>query len=84
MIRSTNTGVSAYIDAVGRIVAETSLDDEETLIREVPMMTEDTFYTRFGNVFLVLCYGIMSLCILYGFWPGQGRATGKGRKRKSS
>jgi len=83
MIRATNTGVSAYVDAVGRIVAETSLDGEETLVREVPMLMEDTFYTRYGNVFLVLCYGLLSLCFLYGFWPSKNTARSKGRKRKA-
>ena len=32
LVRSTNTGVSAYVDAVGRIVGETSLDDAEVLV----------------------------------------------------
>ncbi|MFT4703800.1 MAG: apolipoprotein N-acyltransferase [Bradymonadia bacterium] len=38
LVRSTNTGVSAFVDPVGRVVAQTSVDDAETLIYDVPLM----------------------------------------------
>jgi apolipoprotein N-acyltransferase len=51
LVRSTNTGVSAYVDAAGRIVSETSLEGAETLIADVPVMSgEPTLYTRLGDV----------------------------------
>lgn len=81
MVRSTNTGVSAYIDAVGRIVAQTSLDGAETLIYDVPMLREETFYTRYGEVFLALCYGALSLFFLYGFWPSKPALSRRKRKK---
>jgi apolipoprotein N-acyltransferase len=39
LLRSTNTGVTAFVDANGRIVKETSIYNEETLIADVPMLT---------------------------------------------
>ncbi len=38
LVRSTNTGVSVFVDPVGRVVAETSLDDAETLLHDTPMV----------------------------------------------
>ena len=60
LIRSTNTGVSCFVDAVGRIRSETSLDDPEVLVADVPMMTGTTIYGQFGEVFAVFCF----LCLL--------------------
>ncbi|MBT9554388.1 MAG: apolipoprotein N-acyltransferase [Myxococcales bacterium] len=51
MVRSTNTGVSAFVDAVGRIVSETTLTDPEVLVADVPMLTTWTPYRAFGDVF---------------------------------
>ena len=39
LLRSTNTGVTAFIDANGRIVKQTSIYEPETLLAEVPMLT---------------------------------------------
>lgn len=51
MVRSTNTGVSAFIDANGRIVKETSLDDAEVIMADVAIMSgEPTLYVRMGDV----------------------------------
>ncbi len=49
MVRSTNTGVSAFIDPVGRVVAQTSLDGAETLDWRVPMMQGRTVYQLLGD-----------------------------------
>lgn len=80
MIRSTNTGVSAFIDPVGRIVAETSLEEAETLTWDVPMLREETIFTRFGNGFLGLAIVGVSLCFLYGYWPS-GKRVARARSR---
>lgn len=39
LIRSTNTGVSSFIDASGRVRDRTSVVDAETLVRDVPLKT---------------------------------------------
>jgi len=50
LVRSTNTGVSCFIDANGRIVQQTSLEDAETLLHDVPMLrATPTLYMRFGE-----------------------------------
>jgi apolipoprotein N-acyltransferase len=52
LIRSTNTGISAVIDPVGRIVADTGIFEQATLEEEVGIMDgEKTLYTRTGDIF---------------------------------
>ena len=50
LIRSTNTGISAIVDPVGRIVDRTETGVEATLVYDVPLITDgrSTFYMRWG------------------------------------
>ena len=41
LLRSTNTGISVFIDAVGRRVAETALTGEETLLYVSAFLRDD-------------------------------------------
>jgi apolipoprotein N-acyltransferase len=62
LLRSTNTGISVFIDAVGRRVAETALTGEETLMRDVPLMTGRTVYAVLGDwPLLALALGLVTL-----------------------
>ncbi len=85
LVRSTNTGVSVFVDAVGRRVAETSLTGAETLVREVPRMQSKTLYARFGDWPLAaLAAGLFWLLgrALRGGDGGGGRGgKGKGRPK---
>lgn len=49
LVRSTNTGISAFIDPTGRIVASTPTFEEATLLHPVPRMNTTTLYMRLGN-----------------------------------
>ena len=50
LIRSTNTGVSAFVDAVGRLRHATRLEDAETAVLEVPMLSISSPYRKLGDV----------------------------------
>ncbi len=51
LVRSTNTGVSVFVDANGRYVSHTSVNDAETLIEDVPMMPKSrTIYSYIGDL----------------------------------
>jgi len=82
LLRSTNTGISAFIDANGRIVAHTSLDDAEVISHEVPMMSgEETLYVKLGDVLGYLALlGIVLLLVLGRPSPPNplSRMTGEG------
>ncbi len=49
VIRSTNTGASALIDANGKILAQTKYDEATTLTAQIPPLSNLTFYARFGD-----------------------------------
>lgn len=50
LIRSTNTGVSAFVDAAGRVVGRTDVYDAESLLRETALMpARRTLFVRLGN-----------------------------------
>jgi apolipoprotein N-acyltransferase len=49
LLRSTNSGISAIIDPLGRIVAQSGLLTRENLRADIQMMDEDTVYTALGD-----------------------------------
>ncbi len=51
LVRSTNTGISAFIDPTGRLTGATRMDDAEVLVGEVPLMSGGTVYGAVGNLF---------------------------------
>ncbi|MBK5273580.1 MAG: apolipoprotein N-acyltransferase [Desulfuromonadales bacterium] len=49
LVRSTNTGISAFVDPVGRIVTHSGIWTRETLVDRVPMMQGRTLYALCGD-----------------------------------
>ncbi len=49
LVRSTNSGVSAVIDPVGRVVQQSGTFTRETIDAEVPMLTGSTLYGALGD-----------------------------------
>lgn len=61
LIRSANTGISAFIDPYGRIIKHSSLFTEGILIQKIQPTSERTFYTRYGDIFI---YMILIICLM--------------------
>jgi apolipoprotein N-acyltransferase len=55
LARSANTGISGFIDPVGRILVSSPLLKEAVITRSLPLLEVKTFYTRFGDVFVWAC-----------------------------
>jgi len=56
LIRATNTGVSAIIDPLGRVVKKTDIFQQQTLSAEIRLMNNgNTFYVKYGHYFYLLC-----------------------------
>jgi apolipoprotein N-acyltransferase len=55
LVRSTNTGVSAFIDPVGRILSQTDIYNAETLLEKIPMMKGGSPYQKLGDWPAYLC-----------------------------
>lgn len=64
LARAANTGISAFVDPVGRIRDHTPLFEEAVQVRSLPWMEVKTVYGRYGNFFAVGCMGIA--CVLIG------------------
>jgi apolipoprotein N-acyltransferase len=63
--RAANTGISAFVDPVGRLLDETPLFEEAIRIRSLPVMNHKSFYVRHGDIFAIGCV-LMSLLIWIG------------------
>jgi len=55
LIRAANTGVSGFIDPVGRVISTTPIFEKAAITESVPMLKQQTFYTSHGDLFAVLC-----------------------------
>ena len=64
-IRATNTGVTAFINDQGEIVKRTEQFKAEVLRGNLPAMTGETPYMRWGDLPILLLSGFL---ILLGFW----------------
>ena len=72
-VRSTNSGVSAFIDPVGRVLSHTSTFKEETLVHEIAWLKGHTVYEVLGDV----------PCWIAGLFAAYA-ALGTRKKRKSA
>lgn len=66
LIRSTNTGISAFVDPLGRITARTGQWTKETLVADVPVITDgsSTIYMLLGDVLAWVSLALIG----YGAW----------------
>ncbi|MCK4817088.1 apolipoprotein N-acyltransferase, partial [bacterium] len=86
MIRSANTGFSAYIAPQGEIVALSTLFSQDCLKVSIGLPKSPlTFYARFGDLFAISLLIISFIKVLSCLWtkwikPGQGHMTQKGGK----
>lgn len=76
LVRATNTGISAFVDPLGRVVSRSGVWARETLISRVPLMSERSLYARLGNWIGWGCAALSLAAI--------GRALRAARLRKTS
>ena len=55
LVRSANTGISAFIDPLGRIESSSELFQPSGFSAEVMLFEETTFWTRYGYLFGPFC-----------------------------
>jgi apolipoprotein N-acyltransferase len=49
LIRATSTGISAFVDATGRVMTRIPADVRGVAVRDVPMLQGTTFYEVAGD-----------------------------------
>jgi apolipoprotein N-acyltransferase len=67
LVRSTNTGISAFVDPVGRIDSRTAQWTKATLIRRIPLLQGRTVYAVLGDWIGWVCIIIVLLGIGWGY-----------------
>ncbi|KAF7277623.1 hypothetical protein GWI33_002962, partial [Rhynchophorus ferrugineus] len=68
IIRATNTGVTAFINAHGHIVKQLPMDMRAVLRGELPAMTGETLYSRYGD-WMILIFSLLLLVLAIWFKP---------------
>jgi apolipoprotein N-acyltransferase len=81
MLRSTNTGVTCSVDAIGRVESHLQPFSEgiETLSVKVPVHPRPTIYTRFGDLWIIACALNAS-----ALWPRRRKTTTADSSRQST
>jgi apolipoprotein N-acyltransferase len=64
LARAANTGISGFIDPVGRIIDSTNLFKDAAITTKVPILTGKTFYTLYGDLFAFACMAIVILMVM--------------------
>ena len=66
LVRAANTGISAVVDPVGRIVAQLPLGVDGYLDAQMPRSARPTAYSRTGDlpVILGLLLAFLTMCLL--------------------
>jgi apolipoprotein N-acyltransferase len=55
LARAANTGISGFVDPMGRLTATTGLFEEAFLTENLPLLTGTSFYVRYGHYFPLIC-----------------------------
>jgi apolipoprotein N-acyltransferase len=67
VVRSANTGVSCSIDQFGRMQEQTEFDKSASLTARIPLLDEQTIYTKLGDFIAIPCEWICGgLILLFG------------------
>ena len=64
LARAANTGISGFIDPVGRILTATALLEEAAVIQSIPLLKEKSVYTVIGDLFARVCIGVLIVAVL--------------------
>jgi apolipoprotein N-acyltransferase len=55
LVRAANTGISGFVDPVGRVQSATALFEDAAVARSLPILKEQSVYTRWGDFFAGTC-----------------------------
>ncbi len=80
LARSANSGVSMLVDPYGRVRARMTIFEDGFLVERLPVMSDRTFYARYGDVFpwgATLAGGLMLVLGLSGTARSHARPHGR-------
>lgn len=71
LARAANTGISGFIDPVGRVFDTTTLFKDQAITRSLPMLDRISIYTKYGDFFAWGCI----LAFFFGFMVKKAQQT---------
>ena len=66
--RSANTGISGFVDPMGRWHQRTNLFTEAIISDRIPLTRTLSFYTRYGDLIVYISYAAMALIVMKALW----------------
>ena len=66
VVRAANSGISAVIDAYGRVRASLALGLRDVVDSDLPVALPPTPFVRYGNVILLT---LLLMCAVAALWP---------------
>jgi apolipoprotein N-acyltransferase len=72
-LRSANTGISAVVSPSGRVKTATGILSQAVCEGHFGFVTQQTFYTRYGDLFIFLCAIIVFGCTVFLYAIGFSR-----------
>ena len=73
--RCANTGVSFFVDPWGRVARSTGIYEESVLVGEVGLRAEETFYSKYGDVFPMVCLGCTIVMLGWTAWSAKRKPS---------
>lgn len=67
IVRSANTGISGVVAPDGRVLKTTEIFEPETFCSKISLMEEVTFYSSYGDIFVIICFLLTSVFLFYFF-----------------
>ncbi len=65
LIRATNTGISGFIDPLGRVIKRSSLFKREVLLARLKLVNKPlTIYTKYGDIGVYLAFFFVAVSLL--------------------
>ena len=64
LVRAANTGISGFVDPVGRVHSATSLFEDAAVTRSIPILKDRSVYTRWGDLFAGVCLAVSAALMI--------------------
>jgi apolipoprotein N-acyltransferase len=64
MVRSSNTGISGFVDSCGRVQNTVAPNSEGFAVQSIEFDDRNTFYTCYGDVFPLACVALVAAAIV--------------------
>jgi apolipoprotein N-acyltransferase len=66
LVRAANTGISGFIDPVGKVWEQSTLLEDAVLTQAIPIYGKITVYSRFGDFLAITCSLVSAVLICVG------------------